>query len=919
MTMKTGRSKLTSIVIATALASSASVALADQTIWGTTGDDTIYFGLVNDAGTLKLGVVTVTAAATTVTNYPMDAGRLTIGGGVGNDHIEAVNDTEKNGLTFLNAVNLTFTEIYLLGGDGNDVIRGTPKADCLYGHGGNDFLVGNQGNDVLFGGDGDDFLSGGRNEDRLYGDNGNDYLVGDQEDDRLFGLSGDDILVGGTGDDYRDGGDGNDEVWCRTVPADNPNASWDDTADQPASSDCGDSLPPVNVETQKQGNPYEDWVTMANYGHGLTTFHRTTSNPDLLLADRAAGAVLLLSSGGDVPVFGDFDRDGHNDDLALFRPTLGKWAFDYNHDCDTDALSTWAEAGDLPVAGDFDRDGQLDDVAVFRPGNRMWYFDYNHNGTTDKTSGPWGAPGDIPIAGSFDADGKCDDVGVFRPGTRMWYYDYDANGTTDESRGPWGLAGDIPVVGDFLNTRQNDDVAVFRPSTGMWYYDYNHNGTTDFESPNYWGATGDIPFAGDFDGDGRHDDVGLFRISNRMWYFDYDRTAGTDKVRGPWGEPGMPLHATHKQYGSSCGPTSLEMVFKHLGMTQPGLRRWFWRDLDDASNTPVPSTCWPSNAVDVGYHLSMEHIMYEGFRHQRKTDPSWAPSANLISLDGRLNTADGSCTGAYLEVRYDVGNVDWNSATETATGRVQMWLQHCAAVGWGERNPDLGLPYVANKFSDGRNDALPIRFSFGPTANFKSLAHLQAVIEGYINHGIPLVAAVENGGHFNTIIGYRRVGSTFYVYTADPLDGYGRPFYGKPMRWRRIILNEEMVCEGSGTLVALMLYGHASAAGGGSSWAQAIDDQFDSDLLCGYLQPLPPRPPSPVLTSRFNPPNAMTVRLEGTPNTRYVLEGTPHLNAPVPWTPIVARRTDAHGVFEFVETNVQRSPMKFYRAVLDEP
>ncbi len=836
---------ITQLIIVTVTLCICSVGLADRTITATGGNDTIYFGVVNDGGTKRLCVLTKTGSGTLSTGvYNMDTGRLTINGGDGDDHIEAINNDDREGVTFIGIGDLTFTQIYLHGGDDDDELLGTPKADYLYGEGGNDRLVGGDGADHLYGGDGDDFIEGYDGDDVLDGGSGDDFLCGDQGNDTLSGGTGDDTLVGGTGNDTIDGGSGSDKFWCRTVPSPNPNADWDDWPGDLAGSDCGDTVAPVNVEQQEKGDPYDDWVYMANYGHGVTYYHRTTSNPRLLLTDGAAGAVLLLSTGGDKPVTGDFDRDGRNDDVAVFRPTVGTWYFDYDHDGDTDATSVWGEPGDIPVAGDFDGDGQNDDVAVFRPGNRMWYFDYNHNGTVDKTSGPWGSVGDIPFAGSFDADRKCDDVGVFRPSSRMWYYDYDGNGTTDEQHGPWGQSGDLPVVGDFSYNQQNDDVAVFRPSTGGWSYDYLHNGTTDFESHDDWGQSGDIPFAGDFDRDGRYDDVGLFRMSDCRWRYDYNCTANTDDTRGPWGFMGEPLHATHKQYGNSCGPTCLNMVFEHRGDTDPSLRRWFRRDLDDTNSNAVPSAWWPDNAVDVGYHLSMEHILWEGFHEKRQRVPGWSEGAGFMDAHGRLNTANAVSTwlphdheGSFYGVRYDMGNVNWTAATGQTTGAVQQWLKNCPGVGWGdEGDQDTGLPFVANKYSDGRNDAYPIKTTVGSGGNFKSMAHLQAVIEGFINHGIPLVVAVENGDHFNTVIGYWRAGGAYYLYTAEPLDGWGRPFYKKPMRWRRMVLSEDMLRDGTGTLVAMMLYGHAARRGVGADWAQKIDDDYDSHLLCGYLR-----------------------------------------------------------------------------------
>ncbi|MBM4025967.1 MAG: calcium-binding protein [Planctomycetes bacterium] len=641
--------RIRQVIVVTAVLCLGSVAWADRTITATSGNDTLYFGVVNDGGVRKLCVLARTGSGAFSTGlYNMDTGRLTIRGEGGNDRIEAISDDEKEGVTFLDIALLTFTEIYLYGGPGNDDLWGTSKADYLYGEGGNDRLVGGQGADHLYGGADDDFLSGYGGDDVLDGGTGDDFLCGDQGNDILFGGAGNDILVGGTGNDTLDGGTGSDSSWCRTVPAPNPQAQWDDATDNPASSDCGDTTAPVSVEVQERGNPYNDWVNMASYGHGITYYHRTTSNPRLLMADAAAGAIILQSTGGDRPVVGDFDRDGRNDDVAVFRAATGTWYYDYNQDGTADATSHWAEPGDIPLAGDFDGDGQIDDVAVFRPGNCMWYFDYSHNGTTDRTSGPWGNPGDIPFAGSFDTDRKCDDV---------------------------------------------------------------------------------------------------------------------------------------------------------------------------------------------GYPLSMEHIMWNWFHEKRQRDPAWSGEAGFLGADGRLNTADSSTQGSFYDIRYDIGNVNWNPATGQATGAVQQWLKNCPGVGWGnDGDQNAGLPFVANQYSDGCNDAYPVSITIGTGGRFKSMAHLQAVIEGFINHDIPLVIAVENGGHFNVLIGYWQAGSSYYLYTAEPLDGWGRPFYGKPMRWRRMILSDDMLPNGTGTLVGMMLYGHAVRRGVGADWAQKIDRDYGSNLLCGYLR-----------------------------------------------------------------------------------
>ena len=100
-------------------------------------------------------------------------------------------------------------------GSGNDMVRGTPRADVICAGAGNDIVYGLGGNDVIRGGAGNDILRGGEGSDRLAGGSGNDNLVGGAGGDRLVGASGADILSGQSGPDSleaRDGVRGNDAV-----------------------------------------------------------------------------------------------------------------------------------------------------------------------------------------------------------------------------------------------------------------------------------------------------------------------------------------------------------------------------------------------------------------------------------------------------------------------------------------------------------------------------------------------------------------------------------------------------------------------------------------------------------------------------------------------------------------------------------
>jgi Ca2+-binding RTX toxin-like protein len=107
----------------------------------------------------------------------------------------------------------------LIGGNGNDILKGNAGNDNLFGKNGDDSLNGGDGNDQLFGdsngdtligGQGNDFLGG---NDTLEGGNGNDLLSGGVGSDQLFGQGDDDILIGGDGNDSLNGGDGNDQLF----------------------------------------------------------------------------------------------------------------------------------------------------------------------------------------------------------------------------------------------------------------------------------------------------------------------------------------------------------------------------------------------------------------------------------------------------------------------------------------------------------------------------------------------------------------------------------------------------------------------------------------------------------------------------------------------------------------------------------
>ena len=101
----------------------------------------------------------------------------------------------------------------IIGGSGDDTIRGRSQNDTLLGGGGDDLLRGQGGNDRLSGQGGDDTLTGGGGDDTLTGGGGEDLLEGQGGDDLLTGGRGDDTLTGGSGrDKFRFTNQGIDEI-----------------------------------------------------------------------------------------------------------------------------------------------------------------------------------------------------------------------------------------------------------------------------------------------------------------------------------------------------------------------------------------------------------------------------------------------------------------------------------------------------------------------------------------------------------------------------------------------------------------------------------------------------------------------------------------------------------------------------------
>jgi PKD domain/RTX calcium-binding nonapeptide repeat (4 copies) len=98
------------------------------------------------------------------------------------------------------------------GGTGDDWISGRGTSNTIYGGDGDDTLLGGSGNDFIDGGAGDDSIDGAAGDDTLIGDDGNDTLLGDAGNDSLVGGSGDNDIEGGLGNDTLRGGPDSDTL-----------------------------------------------------------------------------------------------------------------------------------------------------------------------------------------------------------------------------------------------------------------------------------------------------------------------------------------------------------------------------------------------------------------------------------------------------------------------------------------------------------------------------------------------------------------------------------------------------------------------------------------------------------------------------------------------------------------------------------
>jgi len=351
-------------------------------------------------------------------------------------------------------------------------------------------------------------------------------------------------------------------------------------------------------------------------------------------------------------------------------------------------------------------------------------------------------------------------------------------------------------------------------------------------------------------GNGNRYDISVYTTSSATRLETEDYVGATILYQAP----GEPLYSRRIQSDWTCGPQSLEMVLRYLGYTEEQsspMQLIFTREIllypfDPGSWESIPYGSWyPAHNgvhefyVSVGYRYSVEHIVLDALA-QRRWFGDFPPTGRcgyLISGTDELNNLDHSAPGDERRISYLIAGYDPLQDPPTSPppgeGPLQTWDFCSPGVGmsvgdeddyWGGR----GLAGVANRAAYYAGDELDAEVV--SNGMIGTAAHFEAIVAGFIDHDLPLVVGVERGGHFNTIVGYWDLGSIFYLYTADPLDGGLRNYPQKPMRWQRFVVNQSLL--DSRVVTGLLLFGHVTAGGcdpGG--WAEDIDNTY-GPLLC---------------------------------------------------------------------------------------
>lgn len=274
-----------------------------DTIDGGSGNDLLSGGADDDTFTFSDGWGVDTVHGDSLTGTTVDFDSLDFSGtttGVTVTFTGSEDGTATNGPN-----SVTFDDIEgIWGSEGNDSIDASADSSGV-------FLVGGEGDDTIRGGSGDDTIYGNVGNDTLSGGAGNDYFFGGDGNDSMSGGAGDDQFWIEVGDNTLDGGDGNDMFWINQDSGTNGITGGDGDDDALSFEDY---ITGGGVDITVTGNGQGSYAYSGTAAQGSFTEIENlylTANSDTISASSATSGIVISGNGGD-----DLITTGSGDDTV---------------------------------------------------------------------------------------------------------------------------------------------------------------------------------------------------------------------------------------------------------------------------------------------------------------------------------------------------------------------------------------------------------------------------------------------------------------------------------------------------------------------------------------------------------------------------------------------------------------------------
>ncbi|PXF60271.1 MAG: hypothetical protein C4B58_00045 [Deltaproteobacteria bacterium] len=247
----------------------------------------------------------------------------------------------------------------------------------------------------------------------------------------------------------------------------------------------------------------------------------------------------------------------------------------------------------------------------------------------------------------------------------------------------------------------------------------------------------------------------------------------------------------HGQYDAACYFFAIAPIIEYLGYS----RFTQGNHLTYLFNYPTIIGLG-YHRCDAGYYLSAEDLMaksvhWETLLNQCEYDFTHGWECEPFSRDGfysdaaktDINATDTrSCSG-----RFDVGEeYGWCS---NRADTYEAWLNYvdngCGRRCHCRQNASCGMYWFANYVLNIRDAGCNDMKRFRPdSTSYSDRLHMRKVVKGFIDHNLPLLIAVRQGGHFMILIGYTDLDSTGYPRKAIIVDsGEGYKFASLVDNW----------------------------------------------------------------------------------------------------------------------------------------